>query len=103
MKNLRSFLIVSIVMLIVSCGIAPSSFAQDLDDQPPTTAELEQFRADLSQTIQSLNASVTKMQSNPAVRDAIAQSGKNPVQASAAAQKQLEKLSYQELEQLYRA
>lgn len=101
MKKSRSFLIVSVVMFIALCGFVPSSPAQSSDDLPPTAVELEQFRADLAKTIQNLNASVAKMKLNPVARKAIAQSGKDFEKTNTAAQRQLGKMSYQELEQLY--
>ena len=103
MKNLRSLFTGLVAAVLISFWIAPSISAQDLDDQTPNAVQLEQFRADLSQMITNLNASLIKIKQNPAARAAISKSGKDSVKTSAAARRELEQMSYQELEQVYRA
>ncbi len=103
MRNLSRLLIISVVIFAALFSAAPFSMAQDLGDQPPTAAELEQFRSDLAEMLTSLDASVRKMKQNPLVSKTTSKSGKDMTQSVGAAQKQLEKLTYQELEQIHHA
>lgn len=102
MKNLRNYLFVSIAAMAVLLSIAPYSSAQDIAErQPPSTAELEQFRGDLSQMIRSLGNSVERMKKLPTLNRAIENVGDYSPEKNLQAQKQLGKLSYEELEKLY--
>lgn len=101
MKNLQNYLFVSILAVAVLFVGAASVAAQDVSDLPPTANQLEQFRADLSQTLSRVNASVMKIKQNPTAREAIDKSGKDSPKLNDAAQKRLEKMSYEQLEQLY--
>jgi hypothetical protein len=103
LSDFRNCLMVSIAAFALFFTLAPISFAQDIDDPAPTQAELEQFRADLSLAIRRLNASIEKMKESPAMRNAVAKAGNYSPQKSSAGLRQLEKLSYDDLETLYSA
>ena len=103
MKNLRSFLIVSIVMFVALSGIASSTFGQELY-QPPTTVELDQFRQDLDQTMQEIYQHRETLRQNKAVREALEKQSKtNSAPALALLRQQLREMNYEELAVMHKA
>ncbi len=103
MKNLRSLLVVSIVMFAVLIGSTSSTFAQEFY-QPPTTVELEEFRQEMDQMMQELYRNRETLRQNKLVREVLEKNA-NSKSAPALAQvrQQLREMNYEELAIVYKA
>lgn len=86
-------------------GAAPFVSAQ-MSDQP-TSAELDQFRSDLARVTEELYVNVAELKRSPILRSSLAQIKEGvpemTTEARAAAQSQLQKMSYEDLAVVYRA
>jgi hypothetical protein len=102
-KKIRS-LIIPVVMFLVLCGTAPLAFAQEQSYQPPTAAELDEFRQDFDQMIQEMYRHRETLRQNKVAREAL-EKRTNARSAPALPQvrQQLQQMSYEELAVVHKA
>jgi len=102
-KKIRS-LIIPVVMFLMLCGSAPLAFAQEASYQPPTTAELDEFRQDFDRMLQEMYQHRETLRQNKVAREAL-EKRTNARSAPALPQvrQQLQQMSYEELAVVHKA
>jgi hypothetical protein len=95
------FLTFTLVLSVIVLGLAPLAVAQQPID-PPTLAELEDFRRDLGQVLQELDQHRTSLRQNKLVRDALDHAKLPAAPPLAKVQLQLQQMTYEELAQVYK-